>query len=200
LELSEDVEMKIGGRMLNRLNSIERKYGDVALAATMFSLAIAVHGAFAVASLQKHAEPADSASNVAAELDPSVAPIDLDDVGSPIPTFTSHAISFASVPELPAASTTTSVATTAPAESIPATRQNAPAQLKPATNTRLHDTKTVTTEQLGESSGEPPGSAPAADQGSRVAPLGISALSDPALSDQPESTISTQPTISAVSR
>lgn len=188
--------MRIGGRMLKRLNSIERNYGDVVLAATMFSLAIAVHGAFAVASLQKHAEPADSAN---IQLDPGAAPLDFGDVNHPIPTFgTHHEISFASVPEQPAASTTMSVVSTAPAESVPVGRQNIPAQLKPAASIRSHDTpaKTVTTDQPGKIAEEPPISAVAANQGSQ----GISALSDTTFNDQQRSAVSTSPAISAVSR
>lgn len=194
--------MQIGGRMLKQLNSIERNYGDVVLAATMFSLAIAVHGAFAVASLQKNAEPADGVSNIAIQLDPSVTPLDFGDVDHPIPTFASHDISFAIVPEQPAASTAKPGVTTAPAESIPVAQQKAPAELKPVASAQPQDTaaKAVAVDRPSEVAEEPPISALAANQGSQPTPLGISALSDTTLSDQLESAVSTQPAISAVSR
>jgi len=48
--------MTIYGRILARLNSIERQYGDVALAATMVCFAIAVHGALIVVPFHKPME------------------------------------------------------------------------------------------------------------------------------------------------
>jgi hypothetical protein len=188
--------------MLDRLNAIERKYGAVALAATMFLLAIAVHGAFAVGSLQQHAALDDSGSNVAAHLSPGDTPLGFDDGDPLVATVSGHRdTSFAREPEQPAASATSAAVATVPAEPVQAMRESATTQSTPAGNARPRDTvaKTATTDQSAQIT-EPSRSALAANQGDRLAPLGISAVAGNALSDQPDSATSAQPAISAVAR
>jgi len=199
------MEMTTCGRLLARLNSIEHKYGDVALAASMFCLAIAVHGAFAVASLHKRAGlmDAENGSGIVAQLEQHGTRVLFDDFDRPIPATTqSHEITFAQVTERPTTSMMNSTAETVPAKSSHIPRQDTAAQSPsvPAASVRSIVAKTVTADQLDGSADEPAISALATNEGSALSPLTVSALFGDDTNVLSTSAPSAQPTISAVAK
>ena len=192
-------------RLLARLNSIEHKYGDVALAASMFCLAIAVHGAFAVASLHKRAGLTDAGngSGIVAQLETHRTRVLFDDIDRPVPATTqSHETPFAQVSEQPATAMMNSTAETVPAKSSRIPRQDTAAQSPsvPAASARSIIAKTVTADQLDDSADEPAISALATNEGSGRSPLTVSALFGEDSNVLSKSAPSAQPTISALAQ
>ena len=192
-------------RILARLNSIERKYGDVALAVAMVCLAITVHGAFAIASLHKHAGLLDAgnSSDIVAQLEQRGTPVLIDDIDRAGPaTAERQEINFAHVTERRTRSTTSSTAETVPAKSAQIPRQEAAAQRQsiPTDSVRSIVEETVTGAQSDDSADKPAISALAANEGSGLAPLTVSALSGDDASVLLESAPSSQLTISAVAK
>ena len=188
-------------RLLARLNSIEHKYGDVALAASMFCLAIAVHGAFAVASLHKRGGLTDAgdASGIVAQLEQPGTRVLFDDIDRPAPATTqSHEIPLAQVTEQPATAMMNSTRETVPAKSSRIPRQDTAAQSASAAPVRSIVAKTVTADQLDGSADKPAISALGTNEGSGPSPLTVSALFGEDSNVLSESAPSAQPTISAL--
>lgn len=192
------------GQILARLNSIEKKYGDVALAAAMFCLAIAVHGAFAVASLHRQADVLETGDgrDVVAQQAQRGTPALFDGLSRPIPaTIERHEITVAQVANQPTTPTMNSTAETVPARSAHVSRPESAARPSvPSASVHSTVANTVTKDQVDGSADGPVISALSTNDGDGLTAFTISALSGNDRNVLPEPVSSPQPAISAVGK